>query len=1052
MRFLMLPLASLLFSSPALAGFVTPAVTYATGTRPLFVAAADFNGDGHQDLAVTNRDSNTVSILLGAGDGTFGAKTDFAMGIYPVGVVAADFNSDGHQDLAVANSISNTVSILLGAGDGTFGAMTDFAVGSGPVGIVAADFNGDGHQDLAAANYGSSTVSILTGNGDGSFNAKVDWAMPNGPEGVAVADFNGDGHADLLAGGDNDSVVHLRLGNGDGSFQNAVSLSAGDGSSSVSSADLNGDGHRDVVVSNHWENTLSILLGNGDGTFQPQVTYAMGAPMESVIADFNGDGVLDIAVANIYAPSISLLRGNGDGTFQAKADYVPAGAFGLAAADFNGDGKADLAVAGFWDANVVSILLQEGAPVLTSVGVSGTTQTGTTLSATSDEAATGYWIVVARAATAPSAAQVKAAATYSGVTIVADGNAAMTANVAKNFSVAGLSAGTNYDLYIVAEDGDTNVASPTKVQFATGAAADTTPDAYTFTAQSGAARSTVTTSNAITVAGIDSAAAISITGGEYSVSTDGGTNWSDWSTATPANVSVNHQVKVRLTSSANYSTAATATLTIGGVNGTFTVTTEAAPSPGGGYEPPPPPTTLTVSANGSGTLTGSITQVTVNGGATLTIPATIAAAGVTLNLPTPATGSASPVTLTLNGQSLNVTPGAAGTVLRVTSATVTLNGVPTVVQLVSLSAGSITVSGSGQTLLSIGSGTPPRLIASGGNEAVTALATLDAASGDTLLAVSGGMVVLPAVNTATRSAAATQTEIHAGETVTFDSAGQIKSHRAGSPSGSNGAGDPLTIANRPATLTLDATLSNLKGGLARLDGQSPEQAALALLGADFTLGNGGQTAAGVLPLTVGQTTLHLLPLGPLDIDASQPDGVSLTADGLYQFVRNGVVMRFAPSVRDSRQLADDLAAAFSGATARLHGDGVIVVRVDGVDFVMQPDLSAESGSGNVMEFDFDGEGHLRYRDAQGYRQVLHPAFADLATLRTTLTAAIPGIAVNRNNGVTTAAIGAITYTLVPDYTLTSVPVEQAGRSWWNGADGKLYIRNADGTAQGFAVR
>jgi hypothetical protein len=578
------------------------------------------------------------------------------------------------------------------------------------------------------------------------------------------------------------------------------------------------------------------------------------------------------------------------------------------------------------------------------------------------------------------------------------------------------------------------------------APADTTPDAYTFTAQANAARSTVTTSNAITVAGIDSAAAISISGGEYEINTSG--TW----VSGAGTVNNGNTVKVRLTSSASYSSAATATLTIGGVDGAFTVTTGAAPAPEPSYDPPPPPTTLTVSVNGSGTLTSSITQVTVNSGGTLTIPATIAAAGVTLNLPTPGSGAASPVTLTLNGQSLNVTPGGAGTVLRVTTATVTLNGVPTVVQLISLSAGSITVSGSGQTLLSIGGGATPRLLASGGNEAVTALATLDAASGETLLAVSGGMVVLPALNTATRSAAAQETEIHAGETVTFDSVGQIKSHRVGSTSGSNGAGDPLTIANRPATLTLDATLSNLKGGLARLDGQSPEQAALALLGADFTLGNGGQTAAGVLPLTVGQTTLHLLPLGPLDIDASQPDGVSLTADGLYQFARNGVVMRFAPSVRDSRQLADDLASTFSGAATTLHNDGVIVVRVSGVDFVMQPELLAESGSGNAMGFDFDGEGHLRYRDAQGYRQVLHPAFADLATLRDILTAAIPGIVVNRNNGVTTAAIGAITYTLVSDYTLTGAPAEQAGRSWWSGADGKLYIRNADGTAQGFAVR
>lgn len=289
--------------------------------------------------------------------------------------------------------------------------------------------------------------------------------------------------------------------------------------------------------------------------------------------------------------------------------------------------------------------------------------------------------------------------------------------------------------------------------------------------------------------------------------------------------------------------------------------------------------------------------------------------------------------------------------------------------------------------------------------------------------------------------------------VTFDGSGQIKNHRVASASGGGGggAGDPITVANQPAPLTLGASIPNLAGGLARLGGQTLEQAALGLLGADFSL-EAGQTAAGVLRLRAGELYLPILPLGPVNIDAGREDGVSLAADGLYEFVRDGVVMRFATAVRDSRQFASDVAQAFGGATTGLRADGVMVVRSGGLDYVMQPDLILESGSGNAMGFDLDGEGRLRYRDAQGFRQVLHPAFADLATLRETLTAAIPGIVVRRDNGATTATIGAITYTLVPDYTLTGIPAEQAGKSWWNGADGKLYIRNADGTVQGFAVR
>jgi hypothetical protein len=112
-------------------------------------------------------------------------------------------------------------------------------------------------------------------------------------------------------------------------------------------------------------------------------------------------------------------------------------------------------------------------PSLTSVGVSGTTATAATLAATSDEAATGYWIVVPQGSTAPTAAQVKAGANYGAVTVTISGNGAMVAATAKSFSVSGLTAATAYDLYLVAEDASSNhnlTPSTIKVQFSTTAA------------------------------------------------------------------------------------------------------------------------------------------------------------------------------------------------------------------------------------------------------------------------------------------------------------------------------------------------------------------------------------------------------------------------------------------------------------------------------------------------------------------------------------------------------------------------------------------------------
>jgi hypothetical protein len=104
------------------------------------------------------------------------------------------------------------------------------------------------------------------------------------------------------------------------------------------------------------------------------------------------------------------------------------------------------------------------------------------------------------------------------------------------------------------------------------------PDAFGFTAQTGVLPSTVVESNVITISGLVYPTPISITGGEFAVSTDGGSAWGGWTSGT-STLSPNSRVKVRQTSSAGYSTSTTATLTIGGVSGSFSVTTGLQPIP-----------------------------------------------------------------------------------------------------------------------------------------------------------------------------------------------------------------------------------------------------------------------------------------------------------------------------------------------------------------------------------------------------------------------------------------------------------------------------------------
>src|SRR5206468_2887014 len=174
---------------------------FAPDINPSAVAAADFNRDGPADLAAADSNSNTVSVLLGNGDGTFQTARNVVAGSGPSSAAVGDFNGDGSADLAVTAYYSNLVSVLLGNGDGTFQAPRVYGVGNtGPWWLAVGDFNRDGIQDLAVADYHSntpSTASVLLGNGDGTFRAALTFGVGAGAAYIAAADFNGDGLLDL---------------------------------------------------------------------------------------------------------------------------------------------------------------------------------------------------------------------------------------------------------------------------------------------------------------------------------------------------------------------------------------------------------------------------------------------------------------------------------------------------------------------------------------------------------------------------------------------------------------------------------------------------------------------------------------------------------------------------------------------------------------------------------------------------------------------------------------------------------------------------------------
>jgi|GEM_PF-5338351 len=336
-----------------------PRLDLDTVDGPSSVAVGDLHGDGYpNDIAVANWRSNSVSVILSNGDGTFTTRADYPLWHdYLRSVAVGDFNGDSAHDLAVVSGWG--VSVLLNKGYGTFADWVDYLTGGDPESVAIGDVDGWGHPDLVVTNLTSNNVSVLLNNGWGTFGSKADYDTGNGTRCVAVGDLNGDNFPDLAVARDYPgATVSVLLNNGDGTFAAKTDYVTGYGAYSVAIGDLDGDGYPDMALSIPASESVSVFLNNGDGTFATAVNYGAGDhPYSVAVGDFNGDSYLDLAAANYDADSVSVLLNKGDGTFAAKVDYQTGGGpCSIAVGDLDGDGDPDLVVANSLS-DTISILL-----------------------------------------------------------------------------------------------------------------------------------------------------------------------------------------------------------------------------------------------------------------------------------------------------------------------------------------------------------------------------------------------------------------------------------------------------------------------------------------------------------------------------------------------------------------------------------------------------------------------------------------------------------------------------------------------------------------------
>ncbi|MEI9918058.1 MAG: FG-GAP-like repeat-containing protein [Bacteroidota bacterium] len=180
-----------------------------------YCAAADFDGDGFNDLVATNPNTDNFSAFISAGQtgnlttASFSAGKLFAAGDVPAGLAVLDFDGDGKLDVAIANSVnSSTTTISLYRNVSTIGSIDfqrqDFQAALGPTDIVAADIDGDGKPDLVTTNVNSNSFSIFRNTSTtgvintSSFAAKVDYPIASQPRGLSVADIDNDTRPDII--------------------------------------------------------------------------------------------------------------------------------------------------------------------------------------------------------------------------------------------------------------------------------------------------------------------------------------------------------------------------------------------------------------------------------------------------------------------------------------------------------------------------------------------------------------------------------------------------------------------------------------------------------------------------------------------------------------------------------------------------------------------------------------------------------------------------------------------------------------------------------------